>query len=281
MNMKKIAALFASLSIYMASSLTGYAQFVDGVKGLLTMPSAEFEQDATFTITNNFLNREFLPKRGWNYNTFGYAFDVTLWGRVELAYSLTLFVGKWRPDYETATYRQKIMFNQDRHFAGRVALTKDGEWGQKWLPAIAIGVSDPVTGSGGDYLNDNVSSLSGNGYFNRYYVAVSKNFKSPIGDISGHLAYQYSRRKDGMPTGPCAAITWNPAWLNPQSENGSGKLPENSFLTNFRATLEYDARKVNFGLNASIWKNHFEFMAMLYGMRYPMVGLRFKHVLGK
>lgn len=263
----------------MTASLTGYAQFVDGVKGLLTMPSAEFEEDATFTITNNFLHREFLPKK-WNYNTFGYAFDVTLWGRVEISYSMALFVGKWAPDYEQLNTYWKIMINQDRHFAARVALTKDGEWGQKWLPAIAVGTSDPLTGTGGDYINDNVSS-TGNGYFNRYYIAVSKRFKTTLGDISGHLAYQYSRRRDGLPTGPCAAITWDPAWLNPQSENGSGRLPECSFLTSFRATLEYDARKVNFGLNASIWKNHFEFMAMLYGMRYPMVGLRFKHKLGK
>lgn len=275
--MKRIAALFASLIIYIATSLTGYAQFVDGVKGLLTMPSAEFEQDATFTITNNFLNKAFTPNSrsyAWDVkHTFGYAFDITLWGRLEIAYSLTLIDSDvMRPGVHT--------FNQDRHFAARVALTKDGEWGQKWLPAIAVGTSDPLTGSGGDYIKDNVGS-TGNGFFNRYYVAVSKNFKSPIGDISGHLAYQYSRRKDGMPTGPCAAITWNPAWLNPQSENGSGKLPENSFLTNFRATLEYDARKVNFGVNASIWKNHFEFMAMLYGMRYPMFGLRFKHVIAK
>lgn len=239
------------------------------------MPSAEFEQEATFMITNNFLNKEYLPAmnysgdfNGWDYNTFGYAFSVSFWSRLEIAYSCTIMYNKWSPSYDRMTYRGKILRNQDRHFAARVLLTKDGEWGQKWLPAIAIGCSDPVSGAGGEYTQGNVGA-SGNGYFNRFYIAAAKHFDTTLGQVAGHLAYQYSRRKDGMPTGVCAAVTWEPVWLN----------REGSFMNNFRATLEWDARKLNFGLNASIWKNHFEFMAMLFGMRYPMVGVRFKTVL--
>lgn len=229
------------------------------------MPSAEFEEDATFMITNNYLNKQFLPNAeayGWNdKGSFGYAFSVTLWSRLEIAYSCTLInTEKLRPGVYTR--------NQDRHFAARVAVTKDGEWGQKWLPAIAIGISDPVTGAGGgNYIGSDVSS--GNGFFNRMYIAMSKRFPTSWGDVSGHLGYQYSLRSDGMPSGPQAAITWNPVWLN---------NPE-WFMNSFRATLEYDARYVNFGINASIWKNRFEFMAMLLNMRYPMVGARFKLAL--
>lgn len=256
-------------------ALSASAQFVDGTRGLLCMPSAEFEPEATFMITNNFLNKEYLPAmnysgdfNGWDYNTFGYAFSVSFWSRLEIAYSCTIMYNKWSPSYDKMSYRGQILRNQDRHFAARVQLTKDGEWGQKWLPAIAIGCSDPVSGAGGDYSKGNVES-SGNGYFNRYYIAAAKHFNTSLGQVAGHLAYQYSRRKDGMPTGVCAAVTWEPVWLN----------REGSFMNNFRATLEWDARKLNFGLNASIWKNHFEFMAMLFGMRYPMVGVRFKTVL--
>lgn len=263
--MKLLYRLSACIVILLVTSAISHAQFVDGTKGLLCMPSAEFEEDATFMITNNLLNKNYTAK-AWNYNTFGYAFDVTLWGRLEIAYSLTLFNARWRPDYDQITdYRSKILWNQDRHFAARVGITKDGEWNQKWLPAIAIGVSDPVTGSGGDYLNDNVGE-TGNGYFNRFYITVSKSFHTSWGDVAGHIGYQYSRRRDAMPTGPQAAVTWNPVWLN----------KEGSFLSSFRATLEYDARFVNFGINASIWKDHFEFMAMLLNMQYPMVGARFK-----
>lgn len=216
-------------------------------------------------ITNNWLCKEYTSKSGWGYDTFGYGFSVTLWKRLEIAYICTIFDGRKtsRPD----SY-WKIMFNQDRHFAARVAISKDGEWGQKWLPAIAIGISDPVTGTGGDYIGDNVGA-TGNGFFNRAYIVASKSFDSRYGTVGAHLGYQYSCRKDGMPTGPQAAITWNPVWLN---------TPE-WFMNNFGATLEYDARYVNFGINASIWKDRFEFMAMLLNMRYPMVGARFKLAL--
>ena len=241
-------------------------EYVDDLnKGLLCMPSAEFEEDATFMITNNFLNRAYLPQvKGYEWDkrgTFEYSFDVTLWGRLEIAYICTLI--------DSHSQREGVhTINQDRHFAARVAITKDGEWNQKWLPAIAIGLSDPVTGSGGDYIDDNVGA-TGNGFFNRYYISASKRFATSWGDVSGHVGFQYSRRKDGMPTGPQVAVTWNPVWLN---------NPE-WFMNSFRATLEYDARYVNFGINASIWKDRFEFMAMLLNMRYPMVGARFKLAL--
>lgn len=136
--MKKIMLLSITLCFFTVANLQ--AQFVDGTKGLLCMPSAEFEEDATFMISNNYLDKHFLPNAGfygWNdKGSFGYAFSVTLWSRLEIAYSCTLInTEKMRPGVYT--------HNQDRHFAARVAITKDG-----------------------------------------------------------------------MPTGPQAAITWNPVWLN-------------------------------------------------------------------
>lgn len=264
-HMRLLYRIFVCFFVLLVSSAISRAQFVDGTKGLLCMPSAEFEEDATFMITNNWLRQPFLPKNetfGWTkHDSFDYAFSISLFDRLEIAYVCVLNKNKnVRPGVD--------LFNQDRHFAARVAITKDGEWGQKWLPAIAVGCSDPVTGSlepGKDYTNINVGE-TGNGYFNRYYIVVSKNFNTSWGKVGGHVGYQYSFRVDGMPKGPQAAVTWEPVWLN----------KDGSFLSSFRATLEYDARFVNFGINASIWKDHFEFMAMLLNMQYPMVGLRFK-----
>lgn len=255
--LKPILSIFAFFVFYGLSS----AQFVDGTKGLLCMPSAEFEEDATFMITNNYLSRSYLPQYatfGWTkQGTFDYALSISLFNRLEIAYICVLNSNIVRGGVK--------LFNQDRHFAARVAITKDGEWNQKWLPAIVLGCSDPVTGSGGDYIDDNIGA-SGNGYFNRFYITASKNFDTAWGKVGGHIGYQYSRRRDGMPTGPQAAVTWEPKWLN-NSE---------WFMNSFRATLEYDARFVNFGINASIWKDRFEIMAMLLNMQYPMVGARFK-----
>ena len=258
---KAILVVFFSLVLAFGAK----AQFVDGTKGLLCMPSAEMEAEGTFMISNNILNKEYLPTRGWGYNTFGYAFSITFWSRLEIAYSLTIFNGKHRPNPSAV---DMIMFNQDRHFAARFQLLKENEFGWKWMPSIVAGVSDPVTGSGGgNYIGSDVSQS--NGYFNRYYIAAAKHFQTPWGEVAGHLAYQYSQRVDGMPTGPCAAVTWNPVWLN----------REDAFVNSFRATLEYDARKLNFGLNVSIFRDHFEFMTMLFGMKHLMVGARYKLVL--
>lgn len=256
--------LFVAISLICLSGTKLQAQFVDGTSGLLCMPSAEMPDDATFMITNNFLNKAFLPDcegYGWNdHGTFGYAIDVAFWGRLEIAYSCTIIhTSKMRPGIYT--------FNQDRHFAAKVGVTKEGDFGKEWMPSLSVGISDLISSGGaeGDYIDGNVGS-TGNGFFNRYYIVASKSFQTPWGDMSGHLGYQYSRRKDGMPTGPQAAVTWNPIWLKDKYD----------LLSGFRATLEYDARCLNIGVNASIWEDRFEFMAMLFAMHQPMVGARYK-----
>ena len=88
------------------------------------MPTAEMQEDGTFMITNNFLNKHATAQK-WNYHTFQYGFAVSFWGRVELGYVCTIFNGAWdpRPDKEK-TERQRIMRNQDRHFTGRVRLLR-------------------------------------------------------------------------------------------------------------------------------------------------------------
>lgn len=262
--MKKFfVILFATI----ASSFIANAQFVDGTSGLLTAPSAEFDDDATIRVSGNFLNKNYTANT-WDYHTMGYAVSVSLFGRLEIAYSCTIFNDNWKPGHIVADPNKEDEYdivNQDRHFVARLALTKEGEWGLEWLPALAIGTSDPITGSGGDYIDDNISE-TGNGYFNRYYFVAKKTFDTQYGNLAGHAGYQYSRRKDGMPTGFIMALTWEPLWLN----------QKNSFLSSSRVIAEYDARYFNLGIKAAVWNDKLEFMAMLLGMQYPMFGARFK-----
>lgn len=160
-------------------------------------------ESGTFTITNNFLNKHLLtPKSapgaygGWDYNTFGYSFGITFWSRLEVVYCCTIFNNKWSPTYDQMDYRARILVNQDRHFAAKVLLLKEGEFGKSWIPALAIGVSDPVTGSGGgEYIGSDVSG-GGNGYFNRMYIVATKHFTSSWGEVGATLGYQYNLRKD-------------------------------------------------------------------------------------
>ena len=251
-------------------SLSAHAQFTDGTTGLLNCPSAEMNESGTFTITNNFLNKELLSKKpvpgsygGWDYNTFGYSFGITFWSRLEVVYSCTIFNNKWSPTYDQMDYRARILVNQDRHFAAKVLLLKEGEFGKSWIPALAFGVSDPVTGSGGgEYIGSDVSG-GGNGYFNRMYIVATKHFTSSWGEIGASLGYQYNLRQNPHYNAPCAAITWRPVWLR-------NRWFDPKFI------LEYDARTPNFGFTADIWDSRFQAMFCLQNFQWVSFGLRFK-----
>ncbi len=259
--------LLLSVIVLILSGSLARAQFTDCSSGLLQMPSALMQEDGTFMITNNFLNRHSLPTSGWSYNTFSYGFNVTFWDRLEVGYVCTVFDGK---KVGTGSDRTMIMFNQDRHFLGKFQFLKEGEFGLDWIPAFAVGVSDPTTGSSENgYVDGNVEG-TGNGYFNRMYAALSKTFNTSWGRIGAHLAYQYNRRRDYPLNGPCAAVTWEPVWL------------ENCFvLDGMRLIAEYDSRTVNLGMIASIWNGRFEAMFELQNFRWINFGARFKVRLNK
>lgn len=256
--MRKILLCIALLFCFWPSN----AQFIDCMNGLLIMPSAEMDDTGTVKITNNFLNKHYTSSSGnfgWNYHTFGYGMDITFWSRFELAYVCTIFNGDWNPDAET--YRQKIIKNQDRHFAAKFQLLKEREFDKEWMPSVAVGFSDYLTGSGNDYFDDNVGA-TGNGYFNRAYVVTSKHFDTGWGQIGAHIGYQYTRRRDFSATGPIAAVDWGPIWI------------QNRWF-NPRLIIEYDAKDLNVGLISYIWDDHFEAMFALEGCRWINFGLRY------
>lgn len=250
-----------------------YGQFADCSTGLLQAPTAEMQQDGTFMITNNFLNKHSLPSSGWDYNTFQYGIYVSFWERIEIGYVCTIFNGKWSPKPDK-TERERILMNQDRHFVGRICLLHEGEFGLNWMPAVLIGVSDPTTGGGGDYTDTERVSGIGNGYFNRNYVVLSKHFATSWGLIGAHAGYQFNRRIDYSINGPCAGINWQPVWLL-----------QKGLLDSINVVAEYDSRTVNFGMIASLCHNRFEAMFELQNFRWISFGLRYKlrlkRVIGK
>lgn len=239
---KLLIILIASFAVV----FTARAQFSDSQTGLLQMPTAEMQDEGTFMITNGLLNAASLPTSGWDYKTFAYGFNITFWKRLDVSYICTIFDGKRRSN---PSDRDMIMFNQDRHFAARFQLLREGEFGYKWLPAVLVGVSDPFTGSTDyEYIGSDVSG-SGNGYFNRYYIAMTRHFETGWGRVGAHLAYQYNRRSDYPLNGPCAGVDWQVKWLS-----------VGSVLDSVRLIAEYDSRTINAGLVASFWENRFEAM---------------------
>lgn len=266
--MKRILISVVSLFISVMAS----AQFSESTKGLLLMPSAEMEPNGTFMISNSFLNKNYLPYRKgnpymWGYNTFGYGFSITFWSRLEVAYILTIFNGAWNP--QAKTWRSKIMKNQDRHFAARFQVLKENEFDLNWMPSVVIGVSDPTTGGGGGGYFDDKSKIVSNGFFHREYVAATKHFNTPWGEIGAHAGYQLTRRRDFIKPGPMAAVTWNPVWLNQPDQ----------FLSSFRLIGEYDAETINIGFSTSVWKDHFEGWFCLQNCQWVSAGLRYKLVI--
>ena len=239
--------------------LSAKAQFTDGMTGLLNMPSAEMNQSGTFTITNNFLNHHISPAR-WSYNTFGYGFGITFWSRLEVNYVCTIFNHNWGKEIND------IIVNQDRHFNFKVLALREGEFGKSWVPALAFGAGDPLTAVNynGYFDEGGVKDGAGNGFFQRFYVALSKHFDTGWGEVGAHLAYQYSVRTDWINrNAPCAAVTWRPVWLR-------NRWFDPKFV------LEFDARTPNFGFTADIWDSRFQAMFCLQNFQWVSFGLRFK-----
>lgn len=256
-------------ALLLAGSATARAQFLDATTGLLSMPTAVTNPGGTFMITANFLNKNYLPPR-WTNHTFGYGFDVALWDRIEAAYVLTVMTGT-RTDEDPESPTGKVTYNwvnQDRHFSAKLLVFREGEFHQTWMPALALGVSDLTSGTGGGY--DTGVTETGNGHFNRWYIVATKHFNTPWGELGAHAGYQtnqlFVKRKDRVINAPCAGINWRPKWL------------QTDWLT-LDLVAEYDSLNFNLGFIASLWHDRVEAMFDLQSFRYVSFGLRYKMCL--
>ena len=254
-DMKTIKLRHALLGLLLlAAGTTARAQFLDSTTGLLQMPTAVMNPEGTFMITNNFLNYHTLSPVKWDgKNTFGYGFSVALWDRVEVAYTCTIMYG-------TSYYIEQPdtpvnWVNQDRHLSGKILVVRDGDFGQSWMPNIALGVIDFDEGM--------FQMRSGNGYFTRFYAVASKSFQTAWGDVGGHLGYQWSPRTDYRINAPCAGVDWKPTWI--QTDWLSMDL-----------IAEFDSRSFNIGFIAALWDDRFEAMFDLQALKWVSFGLRFK-----
>lgn len=239
------------------SWLSTNAQFTNGVTGLLHMPNAEMQKDGTFVIGGNYLNKHNLPNDNWwGYDTYNYFINITFFSRLEISYICTLVQGKengfhW-PEY---TYGKFV--NQDRHFAVRLQMVKEGEW-WKHMPSIVVGVNDPTTGGTYEYANMDVSGSS-NGYFNRWYIAMTKYLDFTWGELGFHAAYLYNKRTDYPLNGPAFGVNFRP-----------------NFHRNLNIIAEYDAKTVNVGATYALWADHFNFLFELQEGKYVSAGLIYK-----
>ena len=253
MELKKICLGLLMLMI----TSHALAQFTCGTTGLLHMPSAEMQKDGTLVVGGNFLNTHNLPSNyWWGYDTFNYFVNFTFFDCLEIAYVMTGVKGQEEIEYWPQETWGRFV-NQDRHFAARLHIVKEGAW-RKFMPSIVIGVNDPTTGTGGDYSEMGVDG-EGNGYFNRWYMAVTKHFYVPYGELGVHAAYLYNKRTDYPLNGPAFGVNFRP-----------------SFHRNLNVIAEYDAKTINVGATYAFWADHFNFLFELQEGKYISAGLVYK-----
>ena len=136
--MKRLVGIVVCLLMAVGSQ----AQFTHGTTGLLEMPTADMQKDKTVMIGGGYLHHTVTPPR-WNYNTWHYYLNVTIFPWLEVAYACTLFDEyiPWKPN------EPLHLKNQDRNYSVRLRLWKEGWW-KKWTPQIVVGSNDVGTSSG-------------------------------------------------------------------------------------------------------------------------------------
>lgn len=236
------------------------AQFTYGTTGLLHMPTADMQKDKTFLFGGGYLNSHAIPER-WNYNTWNYYINITFFPWMEVGYNCVIF-DEW------ARGGKVYMKNQDRSFHVRLRLWKEGWW-KDWTPQIVIGGNDVLHGSieGGNIGTVEGSSINGNTFFQRYYIAATKHI-SWNGEWGIHVSYVYSKRIGHKYNGVAVGLDYRLA------------LPESSLinkaLNNLRLMAEYDSKVMNIGTSYHIWKEHVNIIGELYNCKYPSIAAYFK-----
>ena len=248
------------------------AQFTFGTTGLMNMPTADMQRDKTFMFGGAFLEKHATPTR-WTYNTWDYYMDITIFPWLEVSYICTLHkaipddpaygTGFWVP----STYGKFV--NQDRQFAARVRLWKEGWW-QPWTPQIVIGGNDVIHNSWELGSKIKPTNQTSNGFYNRYYIAATKHFYfKEIGELGAHVAWIYNIRKDYPFNGPAAGV------------NFQFELPDNGSLlrkavNGLNLMAEYDNKSFNAGFSYGLWKDYINLMCEMNRCRYFSGGVQFK-----
>lgn len=255
--MIKLKTICVLIVLFLSCNITK-AQLTDGMTGLLHMPNAEMQKDGTTVIGGNFLNKHNMPNNGWwGYNTYNYFINITFFSRLEISYICTLVQGK-NNGYHWPIYTYGKFVNQDRHFAAKFQVIKEEEW-WKYMPSLVLGVSDPTTGANSHNYTDFATSGNQNGFFNRWFVAVTKHFQIPYGELGLHATYLYNKRTDY----PLNGLGW-----------GINFRPD--FHKNLNVIIEHDTKTLNVGAIYSLWADHFNFLFELQDGKYVSCGLVYK-----
>ena len=264
MERKILEFVLASLT-----SLSVLAQFTYGTTGLLHMPTAEMQKDKTFLFGGSFLNINATPMH-FNYDTFNYYADITLFPWLEVSYVLTLHYAHHGSKYFPPKVWGKYC-NQDRMFAFRVRLIEEG-YKYDWMPQIVLGVNDPGShkrSGGGEIIFDD--ERASNAYFTRYYLAATKHLElNSLGKFGLHAALMYCSEKGNVSKLKLPAIGAD-FRFNLEEINLTTKA-----INKLALMTEFDGSGLNVGAKYRIWRDNINFITELYRYKYFSCGIYFK-----
>lgn len=245
--MRILKSFIVILFLLLSTPLCG--QLTYGVTGLLNAPSAEMQSDKTVMIGANFLNKELTPPH-WYYHTYNYFLNVTIFPWLEVAYTCTLVTAE---SLGLKPFGYSGFTNQDRYFSLRLRLLKEGQlW--KHMPAVLVGTSDPLTSTNMELDPTN----SGNGFFTRFYVALTKHIPVAKQKVGVHLSYLYNSRVEYKLNGIAVGITYNP-----------------TFHPQMRMIAEYDTKDFSCGITYLLF-NCLHLQLQLQRMKYLSGGVTFQ-----
>ena len=284
--MKKLLLLLLSV-IYFAEK--GNAQTNYGTTGLMNMPTADMQRDKTFMLGGNWLNSHATVPRWW-YDTWNYYINITLFPWLEVGYlcmghkAVPIDYGS-RSDYWVPSTYGKFV-NQDRSFHFRLRVWKEGWW-KAWTPQILVGANDGIGDSWNGGSLSKPSELNyGNGFLNRYYIAISKHFQfDKIGTLGVHACWIYSNRFDNTLNDPAIGANLklglpNTSFLN-KIANGANLMVEIvPGYTDVKEDLTFNPHgskyQMNLGMEYSFWKDYINAVVELNRCKYFSGGLIFK-----
>ncbi len=185
-----------------------------------------------------YMSREFLPDQMPDKYSFGYGVGVTLFSWLEASYCPTLL---WMEKHVDGKVKHAF-YNEDRRLNVKVRPLKEG----RWWPALAFGMDDVGRL---DRIKDGKNL---NNYFQNLYVVGSKHFDTGGYELGAHLAYRYyvtdvNRKRRGMAGG----VTVRPSFYRP-----------------LRATVEWDGKGVNAGVDMLLWHHLFAQCALVHGSSF-------------
>ena len=123
------------------------------------------------------------------------------------------------------------------------------------MPAVVLGTSDPFTESRGGEIMP--SGDGGNGYFSRFYVAMTKHIPVNKEKLGIHVSYLCNRRQDYHLNGIAGGITYSPS-----------RLPD------LKLIAEYDSHDILIGMNC-LFFHHLLVQAMMQKGKYFSCGLTY------